>query len=374
MAVPNSATGPGSASPWGMRSRVNTPALVAITCVGILLCLWLAIPFLPSLTWTITLVILFLPIHRRIESVLKKPNLAATASVIIVALIIVLPLSLVIRQLLIQATSGIATLNEKLENGALEQTLNSDPRVLRASLWLVNKINVEEAMRNAAAWLTQTGAAFLKGSVTGIIKLCVTFYLFFYIIRDRGLAIRSLRTLSPLSRREMDLLFRRVGDTVYATIFGTLTVATVQGLLGGLMFWWLGLPTPMLWGIVMAMLAIIPVLGPFVIWIPAALLLVVDGEWIKALLLIAWGALVVGTIDNFLGPVLMGKRLRLHPVNIFVSLVGALIFFGAPGLILGPVLLASTIALLEIWHDRTESGPPDLGVTPHGKDPVSRLV
>jgi predicted PurR-regulated permease PerM len=238
----------------------------------------------------------------------------------------------------------------------------------------VDKVNVEEAMRNAGAWLTQAGAAFLKGSVTEIIKLCITFYLFFYIIRDRGLALRSLRTLSPLSRPEMDILLNRVGDTVYATIFGTLVVGAAQGTLGGLMFWWLDLPTPILWGIVMAMLAIIPMLGAFVVWIPAALLLALGGEWIRALILVAWGGLVVGSIDNFLGPVLVGKRLKLHPVNIFISLVGGLILFGAPGLVLGPVILASTIGFLDIWHGRMQYGAPGLGVTPHGEEPLSRLV
>ena len=151
----------------------------------------------------------------------------------------------------------------------------------------------------------------------------------------------------------MDRLFDRVEDTIYATIYGTLAVSAAQGLLGGLMFWWLGLSAPLLWGVVMALLAVVPVLGAFVIWIPAALFLALEGSWGKALILSLWGLLVVGTIDNLLRPILVGKRLKLHTVLAFISMVGGLILFGPAGLVLGPVVLTITAELLETWRSRT---------------------
>jgi predicted PurR-regulated permease PerM len=102
----------------------------------------------------------------------------------------------------------------------------------------------------------------------------------------------------------------------------------------------------------MALLAVVPVLGAFVIWIPAALFLATEGSWGKALILIAWGAFVVGTVDNLLRPILVGKRLKLHTVLAFISTVGGLILFGAAGLVLGPVVLTVTAELLEIWRHR----------------------
>jgi predicted PurR-regulated permease PerM len=150
----------------------------------------------------------------------------------------------------------------------------------------------------------------------------------------------------------MDRLFGRVEDTVFATVYGTLAVSAVQGLLGGLMFWWLGLPAPLLWGLVMAILAVVPVLGAFIVWVPAALFLVVEGSWGKALILTIWGVVVVGGIDNLLLPYLVGNRLKLHTILAFISVVGGLILFGASGLILGPVVLTITQVLLEIWRDR----------------------
>jgi predicted PurR-regulated permease PerM len=147
----------------------------------------------------------------------------------------------------------------------------------------------------------------------------------------------------------MRRLYGDVADTVHATVYGTLVVAMVQGALGGLMFWWLGLPAPLLWGVVMALLAIIPVLGAFVVWIPAAVFLLLEGSGAKAIVLVLWGAVVVGGIDNLLYPMLVGRRLRMHTVIAFVSIVGGLIVFGASGLILGPVVFAVTRLLLDIW-------------------------
>jgi predicted PurR-regulated permease PerM len=163
-------------------------------------------------------------------------------------------------------------------------------------------------------------------------------------------ALAWLREISPLSDDEMDQLERRVVDTVEATLYGTVVVAAVQGTLGGLMFWWLGLPMPVLWGLVMGVLAVVPMLGAFVIWLPAALFLALNGELGKAVILAVWGTVVVGGIDNLLYPVLVKDRMRLHTVPAFIAIVGGLLLFGASGLLLGPLVLTVTMFFLEIWR------------------------
>ncbi|MCX7041251.1 MAG: AI-2E family transporter, partial [Gammaproteobacteria bacterium] len=140
-------------------------------------------------------------------------------------------------------------------------------------------------------------------------------------------------------------------------VYGTLVMAAIQGTLGGLMFWWLGLPEPLLWGIVMGMLAVVPVLGAFIVWVPAAILLALEGSIGSALLLTVWGALVVGGIDNLLYPMLVGNRLKMHTLVAFVSIVGGLIVFGPSGLILGPVVFTVTRLLLQIWSRPPEEVP-----------------
>jgi predicted PurR-regulated permease PerM len=145
---------------------------------------------------------------------------------------------------------------------------------------------------------------------------------------------------------------------VQATLYGTVVVAAVQGALGGLIFWWLGLPAPALWGLVTGLLAIVPVLGAFVVWVPTAIFLALDGNWGKALILVAWGAVVVGGIDNLLYPMLVGRRLRLHTIPAFISIVGGLILFGPSGLLLGPLAVTTTVFFLEIWRIRARGSEP----------------
>jgi predicted PurR-regulated permease PerM len=195
----------------------------------------------------------------------------------------------------------------------------------------------------------------LQGSVFQVIGAVLVFYMLFYMLRDRAAALQSLRSLSPLSEADMTTLISDVTDTVHATIYGTFMVAVVQGTLGGLMFWWLGLPEPLLWGVVMGALAVVPVLGAFVVWVPVAIFLALEGNIGHALLLAVWGAVVVGGIDNLLYPMLVGKRLKMHTLVAFVAIVGGLIVFGPSGFILGPVVFTVTRLLLQIWNRR----PPE---------------
>src|SRR3982750_4280460 len=177
----------------------------------------------------------------------------------------------------------------------------------------------------------------------------------FYIFRDQEARLRGLRSVSPFSEQETESLFTRVADTVYASLYGSVAMKLLQGFLGGLMFWILGLPASLLWGAVMALLAVVPVVGTAAVWVPGALFLAWQGHWIKALVLVGWGAAVISTIDNVLYPIVVGKELRLPTLGIFVAVIGGLAAFGAAGVVLGPMILAATLALAEVWRQR--AGP-----------------
>ena len=148
----------------------------------------------------------------------------------------------------------------------------------------------------------------------------------------------------------------RIADTIHATVNGSLTVAFAQAVLAGAMYTILGVPAAMLWGAATFIVALVPVFGTVMVWGPVAGYLALTGDWVKALVLVGWGALAVGTIDNLLYPYLVGNRLRLHTAITFFSIVGGIGFFGPAGLILGPVALAITIGLMEVWWSRTADG------------------
>jgi predicted PurR-regulated permease PerM len=321
-------------------------------------------PFLSTFTWAVTLAILFAPAHKAIEERLKSPNLAAAGSVLIVALIVVAPMFFVAERLVSEAAVNADYIQRQIASSDWRQIIGRRPWAATLSHWIAEEIDLRAIVGQAASWLTNMGAAFVRKSTAELIGALITFYALFYLLRDRRVALLMMKRISPLAETETKLIGARVADTVYAIIYGTVVVSAVQGALGGLMFWWLNLPTPLLWGLVMGILSIVPILGAFVVWIPAAIVLALDGHWAKAIILASWGALVVGTVDNFLRPVLMSGRLKIHTFTTFISLVGGLNLFGAPGLILGPVAATVTIALLGLWRTRDETMEPIDGVPP----------
>jgi predicted PurR-regulated permease PerM len=315
----------------------------------------MALPFLPAITWALALAILFSPFQRWLESKRIHPGLAAGISVLVAILIVAVPATFVVKHLVQQAANGAKIINAKVESGEWQRAIEAQPRIASLVDLIERHIDLPGTVKTFSGWLTTVAGPIVTGSVVQIIGFCITFYLLFFFLRDRRAALHSLRSLSPLPEAEMDLLFSRVADTIYATIYGTVAVAALQGFLGGLMFWWLGLPLPLLWGVVMALLALVPVLGVFVVWIPAAIFLALEGSVEKALILSLWGAIVVGSVDNLLRPILVGNRLKFHTIIIFMSLVGGLLVFGSSGLILGPVTLTVVTVLLEFWRDRTRA-------------------
>ncbi|OGV69462.1 MAG: AI-2E family transporter [Lentisphaerae bacterium RIFOXYA12_FULL_48_11] len=353
------------ANDWNSRSHVQTIVMMVTTAIGIYLCYLMAMPFLSALIWALALAVVFLPFHLWLELKLKRSNLAAVFSALLVGLIVVVPTTFIGQRLITQAAKGAQLVTAKVESGDWRRAVESHPRLNRLADKIEQQFDLPGTVQSLTAWLTNTTKSIVKGSVIQVLGFLLTFYLLFFFLRDRRAVLHLLRSLAPLSEVEMDQLLSRVNDTIYATIYGTLAVSAVQGLLGGLMFWWLGLPAPLLWGVVMAVLAVLPVLGAFVVWIPAALFLVLAGSWGKALILAVWGLIVVGGLDNLLRPILVGNRLKLHTVIVFMSVVGGLILFGPVGLILGPVVLTITVVLLEIWRRRREDrcGLEEAGTT-----------
>ena len=343
---------------WGSRAHVHTLVMFAITLIALYLSYRMTAPFLPALAWALAITLLVLPVHRLLEARLSRPGVAAAITVFASAVTVVAPIVLLSSSLITETADVTQSLQAQVESGQWRQIVAPYPRLLPVVDWLDRQINLPQTVTTISGHLSGIAGDFLRGSVQQAVMLLLTFYVLFYFLRDRDAALNSIRRLSPLSRAQMDHLFRLLGDTLHATLYGTFVVAMVQGILGGLMFWWLGLPSPLLWGVVMGMLAIIPVLGAFVIWIPAALFLLATGAPGKALILALWGTVVVGGIDNLLYPMLVGNRMRMHTVLVFISLVGGLFVFGAAGLILGPVVLTVTTVLLEVWrHQNADSIP-----------------
>lgn len=354
---------------WGSHRHVHTLLLMAVTVAGLYLCYRLAAPFVPAMAGALALAVLFAPLHRWLERRLGPGNLSAIICVLVVALIVAVPALVIAGRLIAELAQGVQAVQALVESGSWRAAFDRHALLAPIGQWLDQQVDLRAVVAPAASWLTSTAASLVQGSVLQAIGAVLVFYMLFYMLRDRAAAMHSLRSLSPLSAEDMSQLFSEVTDTVHATVYGTLIVSVVQGALGGLMFWWLGLPEPLLWGVVMGLLAVVPVLGAFVIWVPVAIFLAMEGRIGGALLLAAWGAVVVGGIDNLLYPMLVGKRLKMHTLVAFVSIVGGLTVFGPSGLILGPVVFTITRLLLQIWNRPPSGAAVDTTSAPTGENP-----
>ncbi len=338
---------------WSSLNHVHTLVLLIVTALGIYLCYRLVAPFLPVIVWALTLAVMFAPLQRWLEAKVRYSTVAALISILIIGFIVFVPAIFVGEQLLEQVAKGSQLIESKVDSGEWRRVLEAQPKLAPIVNKIERYVNLPEIVKTLNAKLGSVVGAVVKGSLLQVLGFVLVFYVLFFFLRDRHSVLKSMMALSPLTQMEMDRLFNQVGDAIHAIVYGTFAIAVVQGCLGGLMFWWLGLPAPLLWGLVMSLLAVVPMLGTSVIWAPAALFLALEGDLGSALILTLWGMLVVGTVDNLLRPIFVGNRLKLHTILAFMSIVGGLLLFGPAGLILGPVILTVTIALLEIWSTRT---------------------
>ena len=332
-----------------LPADLSRALLALLVLCGIVLCYFIAEPFFAALVWSITLAVLFAPLERALRSRLRSPAISVSLTLLLAALLVVIPVLFVSRaviEALLSSAQDVAGLLDNDWRGALSDVPGAE--------WAAANLDFGEFGDSFAAALQSFATGLLLGSLASILTLLLTFYFLFYFLRDGKEVITATARHLPLTQDEFAQLATRLRETIFATVWGIAVVSMVQGLLGGLMFWWLGLPSPVFWGSVMGLLAIVPFLGAFIIWVPAAILLALNGQWISAVVLTVWGTLIVGLIDNVLYPVLVGRQLAQHSVVAFIAIVGGIAVFGAHGFVLGPLVVAATMSLLEILRTRLD--------------------
>ncbi|MDT5272873.1 MAG: hypothetical protein QOH49_5059 [Acidobacteriota bacterium] len=343
--------------------QVRWFGLLAATAVALYLCWSMLQPFIEVVLWAIVLVIVFFPIHKRIQARVGSPGWSALLSCLLVIFVILVPLTLLTFAVVNELSDFAQMLQPKPDGsggtaGAAAGLLNpNSPYLGPAVRWIgqyydLSKLGSEQFIAERLKGLSGAIAArtlgFVGGAVGFIVEVFFVIFTMYYLFRDGERMRAAANDMMPLSDDKAREILDRTGEVIGASVYGVLVIAVVQGVLGGLAFWVLGLPSPLLWGVVMIFLSMIPMLGSFIVWVPAAIYLGLSGHWGKALMLTVWGALVIGSIDNFLRPKLVGERTRLHELLVFFSVLGGLQVFGVLGIVLGPVIVAITIALLDV--------------------------
>ena len=345
--------------PLATGERFRPFALAALTVALIALCVYLTVPFLPAVTWGVALAVIAWPFHtwllRRVTE--NRTGAAALASLVVV-LALVVPGVFVTRQLAREAATTTDHINTERAKTTLRDRLANTPGMEGAVAWIDRTgVDLEAEARTVLRSYFGAPAALAQGSVVVAIQAAIALFILFYMLRDRNELLAGVRRLLPMRRAEAERVFDRAAGSVYANLYATLITSVIDGVGLGLMFWLVGLPSPVTWGVVTFVLSFLPILGTYLVWMPAAIYLGVIGNWGGAGAIMAYGILSWIVVDNFVYVRIAGDRMHLHQVPTLLAFLGGLAVFGASGMILGPGILAVTVAVLEVWHNRaTEEG------------------
>ena len=352
------AEGGTSTVPRVSRTSLRTLLLGVGVLLLLYLCWRIVMPFLPALCWAFALALIGDPIYEWLIRQRLPRNLAALSIIILTAIVVIGPALALTGALAREASDVLSRVSGEAGAKNFREAIEGNGPLGSVFRWLDSRYDLlAETMqlaRSAAGWASSRVSSVVTGSIWFLSQVATTMFVLFYFLRDGEMILKSLQSVVPLSTNETDVLFTRIAQMIKVSLGGKLVVAAIQGTLGGLMFGWLGLPAPIFWGCVMAIVSVFPVIGAFVIWVPAAIGFALQGDWRHAAILTGWGVLIIHPVDNLLGPVLVGSTLRMHTLLTFFSVIGGLAAFGVSGVVLGPVTVAIVAGLVELF-DRSHS-------------------
>lgn len=320
---------------------------------------WVLAPYYPSIFWGGILAIVFMPLHRKMLAVTHgRKNVSALITLLAIVVIVILPLGLITGSLIQEG----ATVYQRINSGQFsigayfEQIMNALPgsvHDLLTRFGIGDVLSLREKLTQAAV----QGSRFLASQAVNVgqntfqfvIGLGIMLYMLFFLLRDGAQLAQRARDVIPLSDEHQQLLFKKFATVVRATVKGNIAVAATQGALGGLIFWLLGIQGALLWGVVMAFLSLLPAVGAALIWLPVAIYFLVSGSVFEGVVLILFGVLVIGLVDNVLRPVLVGKDTKIPDYVILISTLGGLSVFGLNGFVIGPLFAALFIACWDLF-------------------------
>ena len=333
---------------------------------------WIISPFFGAVFWAMVLALMFMPVHRRLCALLRgRDTLAALGTLLFCMVIVVVPMIFVVGAMVDEATS----FTQRLRTGEFnprtyfEQIQNALPGWSRDLLGRFGLFNAQDVVDKLTAAVVQGGQALTaralaigQNTLMLMVNLGIMLYLLFFFLRDGRDLAQTIRRAVPMQRQHTDFLLSKFATVVRATVKGTVVVALVQGMLGGVAFAFLGIHGAVLWGVVMSVLSLLPAIGAALVWAPVAIYLIATGSMIEGLGLAAWGAGVMGMVDNLLRPILVGKETKLPDYLVLLSTIGGLSIFGVNGFLIGPAIAALFVATWALFSHEEGATPEDAAV------------
>ncbi|AIL32963.1 AI-2E family transporter [Basilea psittacipulmonis] len=321
-------------------------------------------PYFSAILWAVILALIFRPAYIYIERRIKKPTISALLTELLIILIALIPLSLLMAAL----TKEVVSFYQNILSGQINigAYLSAIFQALPDSVqhWLHDNgwedvSHIQDKLRQLATktsgYMASQAVSIGSDTFSVVVSLGIMLYLLFFFLRDGRKIFQNIATAVPLGNEEKLRLFKKFTAVSKATVKGNFLIALIQGILGGAIFWMLGINNPLLWTVVMAFLSLLPAIGSAIVWLPTSVYLLAVGDYISGVVLLLWGVVVMGLADNFLRPILVGKSTRLPDYLVLISTLGGLALFGIDGLVLGPLIAALFLVLWELLSSYSES-------------------
>jgi predicted PurR-regulated permease PerM len=330
---------------------------------------WLLLPYYSAVFWAVILAIIFFPVHRRLERMLRgRSGIAALLTVLLCICLVILPAMVILGSLIQEGTSLYQRIssNEIDLNAYLARIQEAMPTFVDNWLSSLRLGGFAELRERISTGFMQAGQS-IAGSVLSLgqntlqffISFGIMLYLLFFLFRDGAALGRTIRHAIPLRDDYTRQFVDKFAAVVRATVKGNIIIAMLQGTIGGIAFWALGIEAALLWGVVMTFLSMLPAIGAALVWVPAAIWLFLIGAWLKGLMLVLIGVLIIGLIDNLLRPPLVGKGTRMPDYVVLISTVGGISLFGINGFVIGPLIAALFIAAWSLFAEQQNAETPE---------------
>lgn len=309
----------------------------------ILLSIYLIKSYIITIVGAVLLSYVFYPIYKKINSKIRSKKLSSLFTTLLVVIIIIIPLIFAANALIsesVQFFYSTSDLDLSSIESATSEKLGEDVEISKYITDNLNKISLG---------IARSTSEFLVSLPKKIINLFVMLFLMYFLFMEGKKITDKLRRHIPLKAKQKEELARRFSNVIYASIYGMIVTAFVQGAVGALGFWIFGVNSPILWGLVTVIVAILPFVGAALVWLPAAIFKLAAGETFNGLGLLFYGMFIISTIDNFIRPGIIGSRANIHPAVVLLGVLGGIEIFGFLGIIIGPLILSIMTIFLDLY-------------------------
>ncbi len=318
---------------------------------------WILLPFYGTILWGAIIALLFAPVNRwLLPHVGFRRTPAAVLTLLFVLVIAIIPFSILSAALAREAI----LVYQQMKDGVWQPTVYLEQLFDQLPAWVMNlldrsgfddfedlKLETTDLLSQASRTIATQAFNIGQNTFAFVLQLFITMYIAFFLIRDGESLMGDIRHAIPLAPKHKQALLNKFATVIRATVRGNLLVASIQGALGGIAFWALGVNAALLWGLLMAFLSLLPAIGAALVWLPVAVFFLMSGETWRGLALFGWGIFAIGLIDNLLRPILVGKDTRMPDYVVMISTIGGMSVLGINGFVVGPAIAAMFIA---VWH------------------------